>query len=72
MVVDLNLLVFFVSAELFEWFWKISETNNIKVVFRLPWKEKDYLDKEQRNNISEDDARHFGVCRDGRWVIIDR
>ena len=40
-VVDLN-IGFFISAELFEWFWKICEMINIWVVFRRPSNEKDY------------------------------
>ena len=35
-VEDLNLMVFFVSAELFEWFLKIRESIYIRVVFRRP------------------------------------
>ena len=31
--VDLNLVVFFVTAELLDWFSKIRETINIRVVF---------------------------------------
>ena len=55
-VVHLNLIVFFVSAELFEWFWKIRETIDNRVVFRRPWEEKDYFvclaDKQQKDGLT--------------------
>ena len=41
---NLNDCFFFsVSAKLFDWFCKICESINFRLVFHRPWKEKDYL-----------------------------